>query len=178
MTIRLYLQNNGFDIDDRGANFDFPTFVRYYEELYIAAFFNSFSGDFYGIRFHSIDELFRYRHGEIKLSIKPVSESWCVSSGMIYREKIQVFPLVNLSNIQSLRDLRICFEAFDRMITDELNGVSKHGFEYGERVFYTRDGSRYEIGTVVGFLANKITVKKDSGITFDFSKSYIKKIKA
>lgn len=162
MTISLFLQQNLFDVDLTSENHDFPTFVRYYDDLALAAFFNQMTGEFYAVRFESGDEMKSYRDGEIKMSLKPVNESWCVQSGMIYREKINILPVVNLHTIETAKHLNAAFMALESMIDAQINNVSHH-VQFGDRVVVHFAGERDQVATVVGMDAATIHVKLQSG---------------
>lgn len=175
MTIRLFLSQNLFEVDTRGGNGDFKKFVRYYDELALAVFFDHFTGDFYAVRFESTDELLKYRLGDTKLSVTPPSESWCVSSGILYRDKIHILPMVNPNRIETIRDLKDAFQRFDQLVDCELNATPQFDFELGQRVI-VNTGERDHIGTVTGFMSTTVLIKMESGATSPFKPFNIRKI--
>ena len=157
MDIRSFLKQHGFRIHDHHET-GFHLFVRYYEHLAIAVFFNHLSGEFYMVRFESVDELAAYRNRNIKMSIKSPNDSWCISSDVIHREPFNLLPMVNLSTIIKLSEFKRAFLAMERMIETEIVDVDLGGIRYGQRVIVRTIGHDDRVGIMVAANAKEFTV--------------------
>lgn len=160
MTIRLWLQQNGFTVDPTNENRDFPMFARYYDAMNLAAIFNHMTGEFYAVRFQSFDAMHDHRSGESFLHMVSTKTKRT-------HEKINVLPAVNLHTIETANQLDAAFAVLDAIIDAELNGVSHH-VRFGQRAVVRFPGKQDQVGTVTAMDATTITVKLESGIASKF----------
>lgn len=159
MTIRTWLQQNGFTIHPTNENPDFPTFARYYDALNLALIFNHLTGEFYALRFQSFDDMYAHQKSEkddsglhdemFKPWVKPC-------------ERINILPIVNLNTIETAKQLIRAFAAFEQMIHAELYG-NVHRVKFGQRVVVSIPDKPKSVGTVVGMDKTCIIVKMEIG---------------
>lgn len=167
MTIRLWLQQNGFTVHPINENRDFPMFARYYDDMNLAAIFNHMTGEFYAVRFQSFDAMHAHRTGEWMSAGTGNRQDGMFKPGVANPEKINVLPVVNLHTIETAKHLDAAFAVVNAMVDAELNGVSHH-VRFGQRAVVRFPGINDQVGTVVAMDADTITVKMESGIATKF----------
>jgi len=177
MTIRSFLDANRFVVDHTcAATIDgFSLYVRYYDFLALALYFDHLTGKMYAVRFESIEELAAHQNGETPIN-DGLRDSGFWSPAIRLRERISVMPTANVDRIQTERDLRQTFTAFNRMVDCELNGIDKHGFEFGERVTISFDRDPSVIGTITNFTKHHAVVRVESGHHFPFTYDRLNKL--
>lgn len=166
MTIRLFLQQNGFNIEPNNYNQDFPTFFRYYDAILLAAIFNQMTGEFYAVRFESEEELQMHKAGEFNLvkALYRTDGAYLDKPAVSkYRPKIHILPIANLHGIDTKRDLYKAFECLEKMIDAELLGISHH-VDFGDRVVATTITGNQVLGTVIDMDSTNITVRYEFGV--------------
>lgn len=158
MNLIKLVEKNGFEIVKTGL---FPTFVRYYEEMAVAAFFEQTTGEFYVVQFSSIDELFEFKNNKFELSDIEKTGFW--GDILRYRKRTSLLPIVNLNHILTGPEFKVAFQALQRYIDAKLLGWDKkHGFDLGERVFVKSEGKSMP-ANVIGMHERVICIKNESG---------------
>lgn len=148
MTIRLFLQQNGFaPIPDTDR--DLPTFVRYYYDMALAVFFETGTGQFYGMRFASAEDVLLYERGE-----------WTLAQ--LNPARVDIMRAANIYAVQTGKQLKAAFDILEKMTWAELMGYNIHGVTFGDRVMIP--GSPTIAGTVVDMNQYHIFVRTEGGV--------------
>lgn len=162
MTIRLFLQNNGFDPMPTAPHTDpdLPTFVRYYYDMALAVLFETSTGQLYGLRFASAEDVLLYERGE-----------WTLNQ--LNPTRVDVMRAANLCTIQTGKHLKTAFDVLEKMTWAELMGYNVHGVTFGDRVIVP--GSPTIAGTVVDMNQHHVFVRTEGGVQ-EFKPAQIIKI--